>query len=220
LAAQAVFDLTGSTLTITLTNTATTAATSNGDFLTGVFWNVTTPINGTFTDLQLGSGSVIVPSSDTTGNAGLFGYGSSLSAHGDSYGLSSAGLNLAYDTLRTINNVTNTSGQPSPDGPPGGLIPLANGNTSGTNQNQEPEIEDTLVYKITLGPTSTFTLSALDTKSVIFQYGTDLSAEPSFPGTTPVGAGTPAPLPSSAMGSLVLFGLVAGSSMLRKRRFV
>ena len=50
LAAEVDFSLTGNTLTVTLTNTATQAATDNGNILTAVFWSDSTAIGGTLSD--------------------------------------------------------------------------------------------------------------------------------------------------------------------------
>ena len=48
LAASATFTLTGSTLVITLQNTATVKAAHAADTLTGVYWNDASSIGGTF----------------------------------------------------------------------------------------------------------------------------------------------------------------------------
>jgi len=80
LAASAVFDLSGGALTITLTNTATVAATKDSDMLTAIFWttNPATPINGTFTGVSVPVTSSLIPSGSTTAEEGLYGYKSDI----------------------------------------------------------------------------------------------------------------------------------------------
>jgi hypothetical protein len=225
LAAQVQFDLNTTTqvLTVTLSNTSTVAVVQDpSSLLTAVFWTSTPAYTGTLTDVELAPGSVIVPSTDTAGQAGLFGYGNNLGVNAYStifnYGVSAAGFNYPYDQLMTIGGVPNLSGSSSPDGVPGSLIPIANGSnpgvpTNGTNP-QTPEIENALVFTISGVNLGTTTL-AQAFQNVEFQYGASTS-DANFLGGQVTGGDAPAPLPSSlATSSAVL--LLFGAWLAKKR---
>jgi hypothetical protein len=218
LAGQVDFNLTGSVLKITVTNISMQAALSanaSADTLTAVTWNDSTSIGGTFTDVEMGAGSIIIPTSGyTAGDEGLFGYSTSAGINGGTYGVSSYGVFMNFDGQLTLGGVPNLTNANSPDGPPGGLIPAANGtNSYAPNGNQLPVIENALVY--TISGVSITSLSGIN--GVVFQYGTGTS-EPSFSGSpVPVGA-PPLPLPSAAWAGLGLLGLVALQRRYRMRR--
>jgi len=224
LAAQADFTLTGTTLTVTVTNTASVASTDPANTLTGVLFNSSETIGGSFTNIALNAGSILVNSSNNA-DFGYFNYGNtsaSIGHDGDSYGVTSAGVFQQDPNLSLGNGSTsNAIGTPlSPDGPNGGLIPTANaGSYSGGGQNNHV-IQNSLVYTIT-GVSAD--LSDIISK-VNFIYGTAYG-EGEFGGTTSGGSSSgsisggnsPTPLPQTAATGLVLLGGVAGFGLLRKR---
>jgi hypothetical protein len=211
LSAAAKFDLTGTTLTISLTNMASSAAPSNTELLTGVFWNSPTAIAGAVTSLALGGvgtgpggvGSVIdVIGSGSTGGVGRFAYGTASDGPGDrDYGAFSAG----YATLSSWVHGPGGSSPPlSPDGPGGGLVP----NAGFGGSNNVTVIKNTAVWTIT-NVNSGFTLS--DLQDVWFQYGTNLN-EPGYSAVVP--------LPAAAWMGMSLLGGVGGVGFFRRRRLV
>lgn len=215
LAAEVDFTLTGTTLTVRLTNTATQAVTSNGNILTAVFWSDSTAIGGTLTDVEMAPGSFEVPSSSTPGDAGLFGYASSSGNTHGSYVVSSTGLNINFtNPLLGLGGVPeNSSNSPpdSPDGPPGGLIPTINGTNPGGNS--PPFIESSLVY--TISNVNITSLAGIN--GVVFQYGTASSdtTVPGLPSPSPGPSLAPLPAPFTAGG--VLLALLGLGHVVRRR---
>jgi hypothetical protein len=214
LAAEVDFSLTGSTLTVTLTNTATQAATDNSNVLTAVFWSDSTAIGGTLSDVEMGTGSILVPSGSTAGEAGLFGYASNSGDKNGSYVVSSTGLDINFtNPLLGLGGVpeNGTNSPPdSPDGPPGGLIPTINGSNPGGNQS--PFIENSLVY--TVSGVSITSLAGID--DVVFQYGT-ASSDTTFGGLPSPAPGPTLPLPAPFASGSVLLGILGLVHVVRKR---
>ena len=220
LAAEVDFNLTGSTLTVTLTNTSTVAAAdfaNYGDLLTGVYWNSSQSIGGTLSTVEINTGSSEVGSSDPAA-LGWFSYDSGLTPkiNNATYGATSAGF-FSNDPLVAIGG--NPGTPKSPDGPAGGLIPIAN---AGTYDGKDAVIADSVVYTITgVNITSLFTSGNPIINGVVFQYGTG-NGEPTFGGnrfTSPPPPPPPVstPLPLTATSGLFLLAGGAAVGLLRKR---
>src|SRR5579883_2133133 len=103
LAAEAVFELSGSTLTVTLTNTSTTAVRVPTDVLTGVLFDTSTAL--TPVSASISSGSRAVEGSISNAGNG-WGYASRLSANGFNSAISSTGAfhGLGHSNFSTENN--------------------------------------------------------------------------------------------------------------------
>lgn len=175
LKAAADFSLSGTTLTVTLTNTSTADVLDPTDVLTGVFFDTT----GTLTPVSASlNGSTVYYGTITNAGDG-WGLGTGVSANGENTAISATGAvtglghsnfsgasnaldGLAYGILSEGFNVSTT---------------LANTGVTGHG----PLIQDSVEFTLTV-PTG-FTLSELGS-TVVFQYGTDLSAT-HFDGTVP-----------------------------------
>jgi hypothetical protein len=201
LSASATFTLTGSTLTISLTNTSSVVVPSNSALLTGVFWDSSVGVGGTFQSIGLGPGSVVDPYNGATG---YFAYGTNTGGPGQ-FGAFSAGYASWDKMIAGPNGPTKAQ---SPDGPTGGLISQAG--LVGSNVNVTV-IKDTAVWTIG-NVNSSFVLS--DIKNVSFQYGTNLSETNlnGNPGPTPV------PVPSAVWMGLGLLGCLGGVGTLKSVR--
>jgi len=231
-AASATFSISGSILTVQLTNTSTHDALDATDILTGVFFNITNtgPLTPLTADLAAGSHAYDIPSGalaepDTSGKTGVGGeyaYGSGLAyTHAATEGISSSGLGL-------FGNGNFTASDPNGDlgGPSGGAIDgvqygitsagdnLSTGNGSLTSTNNHFLIQNSVVFTLS----GVFPGNAGVT-DVWFQYGTALN-EPSIQGTPGGGTprGSPGEVPEPA--TLAIWGLglgVAGLVRLARR---
>jgi len=217
LAASVTFTVTGNTLTVELSNTATADASVPADVLTAVFFNTNgvslTPTSATITSgsLQLHDGTT-VHTGTLTNIAGEWAY-----VEGSDQGVGAAGFSvfgsgdIIDDSAPLFNTQTpaGTAGAP-PDGLAGGLITGFDSPNGG------------LQNRWLLNGTATFTftfdgtLSAADITDVVFQYGTSLD-EPSFPGDP----GDP-PVPPTdivpAPPALLLAGIGLGCCMIGSLR--
>ncbi len=200
-AATAVFDVSGSHLTILLSNDSTLDAMQPTDILTGVYFNIAgESISFSRLSVVVASGSSVLNGTTDPGNVvgGEFAYRGGLSgAPGNArYGVSSSGLGLFGPS--NLFPGSNLSGPSSPDGIQYGLTTAGDNPATGNGGiNSDPLIKNAVL--ITLGNAGEcFDLN--DISNVQFQYGTALN-EPHFPGTP-----TPAP------GSAVLLG--AGIALL------
>jgi hypothetical protein len=200
LAASATFTLNSGTLTIALTNTSSVVVPDNSSLLTGVFWNSTATVGGTFSSIGLGSGSYVDP---VNGATGYFAYGTNTGGPGQ-YGAFSAGY-ASWDTM--LEGPNGPTKAKSPDGPTGGLISSL-GLDSSSNVNVTV-INNTAVWTIT-GVNSSFSLS--DVNHVSFQYGTALN-ETNLHGTP-----TPVPVPSAVWMGLGLLGCLGGVGTFKSLR--
>jgi hypothetical protein len=240
--ATAEFDVSGSTLIVTLTNSSTYDVMVPTDVLTGVFFNI--PGNPTLTKIsaKLAPGSVIqshnqplpVPATDAGGGVGgEWGYLSGLSAnapYGANQGISSAGYGTGVVDFGpgTVFPGTNLQGPAAPNGLQYGIVSAgdnpATGNTpvtGGSGGNHVALIKNSVIFELGGLPVG-FELSSIG--SVSFQYGTSLrepnvpgnpGGNPDDPGGGGGGPGGAVPEPST----LALFGigLVAMGFTLRNR---
>ena len=170
--AQADFDLSGSTLTVTLRNTSAADVLVPTDVLMGVFFNTThtlTPVSASL------NGSTVFYGSFTNGVGEGWQYLPGVSAQGMNSGISATGLGVFGPNGNFLTPGVTLNGTDY------GILSAgdnsATGNTGVTGHG--PLENNSVQFTLTAG--SGFTLSELGT-SVVFQYGTDLT-EPHFPGT-------------------------------------
>jgi hypothetical protein len=159
--ASAQFDLTGTTLTVTLTNTSSADVLVPTDVLTAVCFNTSHTL--TPKSANLGFSSVAYGTLTNVGDG--WGYGSGINAEGMNSAISATGAftGLGHSNFSTANNAL--------DGLPYGILSagdnLATGNTGVTGHG--PLIKESVQFVLTVA--AGFTLSELG-NTVIFQYGT------------------------------------------------
>jgi MYXO-CTERM domain-containing protein len=182
LSASALFDITGNTLTITLTNTSLNDNTTSGadagkdvpgNTLTGVFFDLTgnpalAPVSALVAPGSIIGTCDIVPCGGTTTNVGgEFRYDTGAFPGGADRGVSSAGY---------IGGDGNFGG-PNLDPPPSGAVNginfgiISNGAFVPNGGLNEPLIRNQVVFVLT----GVSGLTIADISDVSFQYGTDLS---------------------------------------------
>jgi hypothetical protein len=200
--ASANFNLTGNTLTVTLTNTSSADVLVPTDVLTGLFFNTThalTPVSASL------NGSTVYYGTLTNVGDG-WGYASGVSAQGKNSAISATGAvsGLGHSNFSGANNML--------DGLDYGLLSAGDDSSTGNSgvTGHGPLIKDSAQFTLTAA--SGFSLDELGS-TVVFQYGTSLSD------TNFTGSMSPVPEPTS----LVLLGigaagLVVGSRWRRKPR--
>ena len=214
--ASASFSVTGTTLTVKLTNTSLSDALVPTDILTGLFFNSSSPF-GSLGDAMLGAGATVLHSplglvNGTIGGNGDVGgewaFRDDLAGAGQgnaNFGISSSGLGL-FGAGDRFDISFNLQGPESPDGLQYGLTTA--GDNGGTGNSPVTGdfalIQNQVVF--TFAVASTFDPSTA-ISNIWFQYGTDLN-EPSF------GPDNPIPLPSTAMMAVAGLGLIG----IRRRR--
>lgn len=206
LSASALFQISGSTLTITLRNLGDNASTDvPGNTLTGVLFDLPNSISLTPVSATVAAGAIVQGSScspgpcnaSTTNVGGEFRYDTAAAfpaASGADRGIASAGY---------IGGDGNFGG-PNLDGPAAvngmnfGIIGPGPFNPNGGNGNgglaNKPLIQDRVVFQMTIAGG---TLTASQISNVSFQYGTGFSL-PRIPGT-PGGGGGSIPEPATVM---------------------
>lgn len=192
LAATALFDVSGTSLIVTLTNTSTSDVQAPADVLTAMFFNISgLPLTLGRSSAVLGVGSTVAFGTTDPGNVvgGEWAYASGLSgAPGNAaYGISSTGLNLFGPGDVFPGN--NLQGPANVDGLQYGITSagdnLATGNAAVTGGNAL--IQNRVVFTLTGLPAGFDPATRIS--GVSFQYGT-VASEPNVPGTpTPGGLG-------------------------------
>ncbi len=179
--ASAVFTTSGTTLTILLSNDATSDALVPIDVLTGIFFDVSGgALSLTRTSVVVAPGSSVLNGTTDPGNVvgGEFAYRGGLSGapHGAAYGVSSAGLGLFGPG--DLFPGSNLNGPASPDGIQYGLTTAGDNPATGNGGiNSEPLIKNAVLITLD-GLPSGFDLARIG--NVSFQYGTALD-EPNIP---------------------------------------
>jgi len=182
--AQAIFDITGNTLTITLINTAPSNDGQDlpASTLSGVFWNFTgnpllTPVSATVT-----SGSIVGDACSETSCVGVtdvggeFGYKAAALTGGADRGISSSGY-LKTGLPGDIGNFNNGAAGTNLDNPESlnginfGIISAAAGFNPNGGLENDPLIQDRAVFVLT----GVNGLDYTDISNVSFQYGTALT---------------------------------------------
>jgi hypothetical protein len=201
LAASAIFDLTGSTLTITLTNTSTADVLVPMDVLMGLFFNTTNKLTPVSASLN---GSSVYYASIVKNVGEGWQYKSEVSAQGENSGISATGLGIFGPDGNFYSPGVKL------DGIDYGILSAGDDTTTdnGGISSGGPLFKNSLQFTLTAA--SGFDLSELG-NTVVFQYGTDLT-EPNFTGTPAVPE--PATLLLMAFGSGVMGG---GIKRLRKK---
>jgi hypothetical protein len=178
LAASVEFEISGNSLFVTLTNTASSPALVPADSLTGVFFDWSgNPSLTQQTAVLAGTSSVLFPpSGDGTdgGNLGgewAFESGLSGAPHDASYGISSSGLDLFGDANFTGANL---QGPDAVNGMQYGIVP-ASGTTGGNppmTNGSSAFISNAVLFSFDI---TGLDLDLDDISNVSFQYGTSLS---------------------------------------------
>lgn len=194
LAASADFNLTGSTLTVTLTNTSANDVLVPTDVLTGLFFNTShtlTPVSASLNGSSVFYGSIV----NNVGEG--WSYAGGINAHGDNAGISAAGLGVFGQANFFSPPVTPL------DGIDYGI--LSAGDNSGTGNGGVtgggPLIKNSIQFTLTAG--AGFSLSELG--NVVFQYGTSLT-EPSVIVPPPRGVPEPTAMVIAAVGAIGFVG--------------
>lgn len=203
-AAEATFDVSGSSLFVTLTNTSAIDAGVPTDILTGVFFSVSGgALTLTRTSAELNAGSIVTNGGGTDpfplGVGGEWAYKSGFAAvNGATYGISSTGLGIFGPGDRFPG--ADLEPPTSPNGVEYGITTAGDNPATGNGGILNvPLIKNSVKFVLT-GLPANFDLARIN--NVWLQYGTDLS-EPRDPGV-------PAP------GAAVLLGL--GGLMAARRR--
>jgi hypothetical protein len=218
LSANVTFDVSGTSLLVTLVNTSSLDVTQPSDVLTGVFFNIGGNPSLTKTSATVSLGSSIISSDGSqSGGAGTvvggeWAYLNNLSQYSANAAISSSGLGIFGDANFPGPNLQKNAAL---DGvqygitSAGDVASTVNGGLAGQGL-----IKNSVEFALG-GLPSGFLLS--DISTVTFQYGTALT-EPSLPGTGPgPGQGQlPAPVPEPA--SMLLLGSgLSGLALLRRR---
>jgi len=203
LAASAEFTVSGSTLTVTLTNTSANDVLVPADVLTAVFFNLAGNPSLTRTSALLAGGSTVFYDADGQPAGGIVGgewaYLNGLSQYGVNSGISSSGLGIFGPGDRFPG--ADLEPPASPDGVQYGLLSAGDNTATGNGgiTGSGGLIKNSVV--LTLGGLpGGFSESSIT--DVTFQYGTGLT-EPSYRG------GPPGRVPEPTSLLLVALALVA-----------
>jgi len=169
LSASADFNLIGSTLTVTLTNTSSADVLLPADLLTGVFFNTThtlTPVSASLNGSSVFYGSFV----NNVGEG--FQYKSGVSAQGMNSGISGTGLGIFGPNGNFFSPAVILNGLDY------GILSAGDNSATGNSgvTGHGPLIKNSVEFTLTAG--SGFSLSELGT-SVVFQYGTS-TTEPTI----------------------------------------
>jgi len=218
---RAIFTVTGSTLTVSLKNTATAAVGDPTFVLSAVAFDIgNNTASLTPYSAKAATGSAIVDYTNLStvygdGLGGEWAYKSGLNgALGGHYGISSAGFGIFGPADLFDKTDGNLSGPWSPDGIQLGLMPASQTtlSTSLDNSNGRIFVRSEAIFKLT---GVNFSASAI--KNVNFQYGT-ASADANLDGGPVLGGGAVVPLPVTVWSGIALLGIVALSHVRRRHR--
>lgn len=210
LAATAQFTVSGSSLTVVLTNTGTGFINDPSSVLTGIFFNFLGSPVTLAPQSALLNGSTVTPggAAPVGGNVGgEWAYGDSLGSGAPApYGISSSGLGFFGQPNFNGPNLQNPA---AVDGINYGIVNASYVNGQGNGGiNSTPLIRNAVTFTLS-GLPSGFSETSIN--SVVFQYGTALT-EPQL-----VANADPVPEPSSVVSTLFL-GAVGGATALKRRK--
>ena len=223
LAASASFEQTGTTLTVTLTNTAAGDVTDPAGVLTALFFDIAGAGPLTPVSALLNVGSTVVydaqgqPPGGNVGGEWAYGAGLAGAPGLATEGISSSGFGV-FGTSNFIG--PELAGPPNNalDGPQYGVLSAGDDiltGAGGSILNGGGLIKNSVIFKLA-GLPAGFILDAGDFSHVSFQYGTGLD-EPNVPGTNPTGDNpTESPEPASLI--LLGSGLTGVAMKLRRRK--
>lgn len=186
LGASAIFEVSGTNLVVTLTNTGTADCLVPTDVLTAVFFKVSgSALTLTRVSADLAPGSSVVgkgtlpsPTTNPTPNGvgGEWAYKSAVAGpHGTGYGISSAGFGLFGPGDRFPGS--DLQPPPSPDGLQYGIVSAGDDPSTGNGDfNNTALIKNSVIFTLS-GLPDAFDLSRIT--DVWFQYGTSLD-DPSY----------------------------------------
>jgi MYXO-CTERM domain-containing protein len=211
LAASVTFDLSGTTLKVTLQNTTLNSVGGvwhNADVLTAVYWNSASTSGATPVSAALGAGSTLVNTGGTAkppplGSQWEYATTSPMTYAGVSInqGIGSSGLDIfGSGNFSTPGNHLDGSGW--------GIISTSDTIPADGALNTSPFVQDTVVFSLTVPQGTTLD----DVDNVVFQFGTS-SSEPSFQGHPSV---VPEP-PAALLVGIGVLGLGA-LGLWRRRR--
>jgi hypothetical protein len=218
LAASADFELSGNTVTITLTNTSAADVLAPTDVLTGLFFNTAhalTPVSASLNGSTFYDGSII----HNVGEGWQYAFFLSGGPQGKDSGLSAAGLGLFGPTGNLYVPPANQS-NPKLGGIDYGITSAGDNPLTGNGgiTRHGPLIKDSIKFTLTAG--TGFSLLELG-QTVVFQYGTSLSeAHISATGSPPPGGSpnlSPPAVPEPSSVVIWLAG-IAGLAIRRKLR--
>jgi hypothetical protein len=205
LAASASFSLSGTTLTVTLSNTSMADVLAPADVLTGLFFSTGTHVLSPVSAI-VATGTTVWFGPDGGGNVG------GEWAYEKSKGISSSGFGIFGDSNFNGSELQGPEKSNAVDGVQYGITSAGDNSTTGNKAVTETNALIHNVVVFTLSTPSNFLLSDIDVTGVSFQYGTGLS-EPNFPGVLQDHT-TPTPIP----GALILLGpALLGLVGFRKR---
>lgn len=225
--AEAKFEVVGSQLVITLTNSSLNDCLVPIDALGAVLFDSSTPLSLTTLSAKIASGSAAVYGvADASGDVGgEFVYSSNVNnavsgAPGSQkYGISAVGFSGMFGAGDPTfsSQLLNPTGGTAPDGPTGGILSAGDNTATGNGGlTSTTKIKDSVVFTFSGAPANFDPYASI--KNVAFLYGT-------APGEAPISTSTsipnvdvsPVPLPPAVWSGLSLLGVLGGIHFAKRK---